>query len=318
MKIKSVGLVIPLIASVIVVGGLVPFSFSSEHTLSINPEIEQPGILYGYQVVEVKVSNPDLSDTMSAKGEPDVSVNGKIIRMTQANDGNWYGYIASFAQAQIADSSSTDVNGQKVNFGTFCGDDSTILGINVDDTVGIAVNSQDGIEGTDPETDPTPDCNVTITPDDSINVLDDVPQINTKSPIGDGQIGVASGAWPFIQLYPITESSGVTIQYVVGGGLEEIILQYIEESPSPDQLMNNLISQIEGLSLSSKSESKLTSHLNKILSNLDDGNDKNNKNICKSLDVFEKQLKPLTGKEISPSEAEDLSDLTKIAKQVIC
>ena len=323
MNIMGGRLVIPLIVSVIVVVGLIPFSFSTEPLFSINPEIEQPGILYGHQVVEVKVSNSDLSDTMEAKGEPDVSVNGATLRMVQAKDGNWYGYFANFAQAQIADSSSTDVNGQKVNFGTFCGDESTILGIevpgiDVSQTVGIAVNSQDGIEGTDPATDSIPDCNVTISPDDSINVLDDVPQINTKSPIEDGQIGVASGAWPFIQLYPITEGFGVTIHYVVGGGLKVIILEYIEESPSPDQLVNDLISQVEGLSLSSNSESKLVSHLNKILNNLDDDNVKNNKNICKSLDVFEKKIKPLTGKELTPSEAEDLSDSAQIAKQIIC
>ena len=110
MKIIDGKWIIPLIVSVIIVVGFVPFSFSTDHRLSINPEIEQPGILYGHKVVEVKVSNPDFSDTKEAKGEPDVSVNGQTLRMVQAKDGNWYGYFANFAQAQIADSSKTDVN----------------------------------------------------------------------------------------------------------------------------------------------------------------------------------------------------------------
>ena len=45
---------------------------------------------------------------MKAKGEPDVTVNGKILRMVQAVDGNWYGYFADRDQAQIADSTASN------------------------------------------------------------------------------------------------------------------------------------------------------------------------------------------------------------------
>ena len=241
MKLFRAKFLIPVIISVLVVGGLTPFSFSNDLRISVTPEIEQAGVFFGHQVVEVKVSNPDFSDTTVAQGEQDVKVNGKILRMVQAIDGNWYGYFANVDQAQIADS-TTDVNGEGTDFGTFCGPDSTILNgqffVDVSDTVGIAVNSQDGIDGTDPPTAPIPSCDVPIIPDDSINVLDDVKQINPQPSVTrDGQIGMDGSAWPFIQLYRITEEVGVTIQYNVGGDDEFITLDYLEQFPSAEELV---------------------------------------------------------------------------------
>jgi hypothetical protein len=60
----------------------------------------------GPQVIEVVVIDSDINDTDQAKGEPDVTVNGKILRMAQAVDGNWYGYFAERRMAQIADSTA--------------------------------------------------------------------------------------------------------------------------------------------------------------------------------------------------------------------
>ena len=56
----------------------------------------------GPQVIEVVVIDSDINDTDEAKGEPDVTVNGKILRMVQGVDGNWYGY---FADRIMADNS---------------------------------------------------------------------------------------------------------------------------------------------------------------------------------------------------------------------
>src|SRR3989338_10440546 len=61
----------------------------------------------GPQVIEVVVIDPDLSDTSQATGEPDVTINGKILRMVQAIDGNWYAYFADKNQALLADSLSS-------------------------------------------------------------------------------------------------------------------------------------------------------------------------------------------------------------------
>src|SRR3989344_2673128 len=57
----------------------------------------------GAMVVEVVVNDPDLKDTDEAETEPDVTVNGKTLRMVQSTDGNWYAYIADLQNAQNAD-----------------------------------------------------------------------------------------------------------------------------------------------------------------------------------------------------------------------
>lgn len=45
----------------------------------------------GSMMVEVVVIDPNLSDTDEGKGEPDVTINGKSLRMVQATDGSWFG-----------------------------------------------------------------------------------------------------------------------------------------------------------------------------------------------------------------------------------
>jgi hypothetical protein len=156
--------------------------------------------------------------------------------MVQAVDGNWYGYFADRNMAQIADS-TTDVDGEGSDFGTFCGKASTILDgqnpVSVSDTVGIAVNSQDGIDGTNPPTNPIPDCNGKITPDSSMNVLGEVKQINPEPDVTkDGQLGMDGAAWPFIQLYPLVVGGNVIVQYNKGGGAQTTTLTFELEPPS--------------------------------------------------------------------------------------
>ena len=45
-------------------------------------------------VIEIVVIDPLISDTDQGKGEPNVSLNGKKVRMAQATDGAWYAYVA--------------------------------------------------------------------------------------------------------------------------------------------------------------------------------------------------------------------------------
>src|SRR3990170_1972876 len=73
----------------------------------------------GPMVVEIVINDPALMDTDEAKGEPDVTVNGKDVRMAQASDGLWYAYIADRTQAQRAD--ATTAAGIGLDFGVFCG-----------------------------------------------------------------------------------------------------------------------------------------------------------------------------------------------------
>ena len=318
--------IIPVIISVIIIGGIIPLSFSSNSNLFVTPEIEQSGIFYGHQVVGVMVVDSDISETDEAKGEPDVTVNGKTLRMIQSVDGNWYGYFASRDHAIFADG----VSDNGINFGKFCHDSSTILGgsndVDVFDTVGIAidVSSNSSVEGSDAKFPPdhipsTATCDSMDNPGSvGMNVIDDIPQINPDNGIGyAGQIGLNPDLWPFIQLYPITEP-GVTIQYNKGGGAQTIHLDFLGQFPFPQDLVESLVLKVQDKSLSSKVEMKLLQPLDKILKNLNDDNPKNDKNICKSLDVFIKKVKSQAGKQISFIDAQDLIDSTNLTKQIMC
>jgi len=289
--------------------------------ISVTPEIEQAGVFFGHQVVEVKVSNPDISDTTVAKGEPDVTVNGKILRMAQSNDGNWYGYFAEKTQAQLADQSAIPGGpGTGLDFGYFCSIDSTIpIPFGFFDAVGIALPVTTTVSGSQGTDDPFPDCSGVPTSDNHNNVVQVFPSLNTNTiPTGIGQIGISDERlWPFIQLYPITEEVGVTIQHNTGGIAEFITLDYVEQ-PSPEELVNYLILQVQSMDISSKTETKLLNHLNKILDNLEDGNPNNDKKICNSLNSFENQVNSLAGKQITVDQAGSLIDSAELAKSFIC
>src|SRR3990170_7808112 len=73
----------------------------------------------GAMVVEVVVNDPDLKDTDEAETEPDVTVNGKDLRMVQATDGNWYAYFTDLTMAKAADGLST-FTGTSLDFGKGC------------------------------------------------------------------------------------------------------------------------------------------------------------------------------------------------------
>jgi hypothetical protein len=87
--------------------GFMPAAFAANANLFVSAENSQfDNYMSGPQVIEVVVIDSDINDTDEAKGEPDVTVNGKILRMVQAVDGNWYGYFADRNMAQIADQTS--------------------------------------------------------------------------------------------------------------------------------------------------------------------------------------------------------------------
>jgi len=320
--------IIPVIISVIIIGGIIPLSFSSNPNLFVTPEIEQSGIFYGHQVVGVMVVDSDISETDEAKGEPDVTVNGKTLRMIQSVDGNWYGYFASRDHAIFADG----VLDNGINFGKFCHDSTLILdganNVDVFDTVGIAidVSSNSSVEGSDVKFPPDPipstaTCDSIDNPGSvGMNVIDDIPPINPDNGIGyAGQIGLNPELWPFIQLYSIQDGGlGAFIQYNKGGGAQTIHLDFLGEFPSTQGLVESIVLEVEDKSLSSKVEMKLLQPLEKILKNLNDDNPKNDKNICKSLDVFINKVKSQAGKQISFNDAQDLIDSTNQTKQIIC
>ena len=73
----------------------------------------------GSMVIEVVVTDQNLRDTDEGKGEPDVTINGKSLRMVQATDGSWYAYFAHVDKAKEADS-TVGLSGEGLDFGVFC------------------------------------------------------------------------------------------------------------------------------------------------------------------------------------------------------
>ena len=123
-KITSLTLMTIMLAGgmVIAAPSMMPAAHAANANLFVSAENSQfDNYMSGPQVIEVVVIDSDINDTDEAKGEPDVTVNGKILRMVQGVDGNWYGYFADRTTAQIADNTvPATVTGEGLDFGTFC------------------------------------------------------------------------------------------------------------------------------------------------------------------------------------------------------
>jgi len=183
----------------------------------------------GPQVIEVVISDPDISSIDELIGEPDVTVNGKDLRMVQGTDGNWYAYFVDRSNAQIADS-TVGVAGFGLDYGTFCDKTSDVSGPgsnipDFSDTVGIAVDSKvrGGVQGTN-----TIDGNLcSPVGDDRTNthVVREAKDPNemVKSP---GQINIDVNVWPIIQLYDLNPSGNVIVQYNKGGNTQTTTLAF--------------------------------------------------------------------------------------------
>ncbi|MBA4437680.1 MAG: hypothetical protein H2B06_02450, partial [Nitrosopumilaceae archaeon] len=147
-KITSLTLMTIMVAGglTFAIPGVMPEAMAANANLFVSAENSQfDNYMSGPQVIEVVIIDSDINDTDEAKGEPDVTINGKILRMVQAVDGNWYGYFADRDQAQIADSVvSVAGNGTGIDFGNFCSATTAgqlILGNTqaLSDTEGVAI-----------------------------------------------------------------------------------------------------------------------------------------------------------------------------------
>jgi hypothetical protein len=168
---------------------------SSNPNLFVSAENSQFNNYFsGSMVIEVVVIDPNLSDTDEGKGEPDVTINGKSLRMVQATDGSWYAYFANVDKAQEADSSSS------------------VIGISLSETDGFAIPrfTSDSTDGTSTFT----SCTGSPSGTNWNNVVRNAKSINTNSNVPSGQIGLDTNAWPLIQLYSF---DGVTLQYNPAG-----------------------------------------------------------------------------------------------------
>ena len=178
----------------------------------------------GSMVIEVVIIDSNLSDTDEGKGEPDVTINGKILRMVQATDGNWYAYFAHVDKAKAADS-TVGLAGEGLDFGVFCSRDTanSVVGISLSETDGFTL-PRSAIGSTDGSSTFT---SCTGAPTGSIlnNVVRNAKSINSNPNVDVGQIGLNSNAWPLIQLYSFSD---VEIEYNPGGPSQQISLEYDE------------------------------------------------------------------------------------------
>ncbi len=254
-KITSLTLMTIMIAGglTFAVPGVMPAAHAANANLFVSAENSQfDNYMSGPQVIEVVVIDSDIDDTDEAKGEPDVTVNGKILRMVQAVDGNWYGYFADRQQASIADYTAY-TKGQGINFGTLCAtgtNTEAFVGVNVDDTVGIAVplgnltsgggstTNAPGANGTATGAALTTQCVLSngqqagsvqaANTTGHMNVVREAKTPNTTLS-GDaiGQIGISDvDIWPFIQLYALNPTGNVVVQYNKGGGVQTTTLTF--------------------------------------------------------------------------------------------
>ncbi|MDH3278436.1 MAG: hypothetical protein OEM21_10100, partial [Nitrosopumilus sp.] len=178
----------------------------------------------GPMVIEVVISNPDISKIDEDIEPPLVTIDGKDLIMVQAKNGKWYAYFADRDMAQIADSTAT-TPGTGLDFGTFCSNLSNLgtthpggeltdklgKGVRVSNTVGIAVGSNldGGISiGNAKGGSITATCKGDYKIGDNQNVVRNYAEINIplKVPPGPGQIGLDPDAWPFIQLFDFSNN----------------------------------------------------------------------------------------------------------------
>ena len=196
----------------------------------------------GPMVIEVVVNDSDIADTTQPKGEPDVTVNGKILRMVQAVDGNWYGYFADRLQAQTADNITVQDTQIGLDFGEFCTSSSaSVIGlVSFSDTAAVAfptinaIGSSEGSSLLGTCTSPgTPAMTVTVDGSetyDGLNVVREPKDVADPSAslIPTGQIGIEENFWPFVQLYDFNPTGNVVVQYNKGGGVQSTTLTFDE------------------------------------------------------------------------------------------
>ena len=178
----------------------------------------------GSMVIEVVVNDLNLKDTDEGKGEPDVTINGKSLRMVQATDGNWYAYFANVDKAKEADS-TVGSPGEGLDFGEFCSRDtaSSVIGISLSETDGFAVPKP--MTGSTNGNTSFTECTSAPSGTNVNNVVRNAKSINTNPNVPPGQIGLDADAWPLIQLFSFDE---VVIQYNPGGPSQQVSLEYDE------------------------------------------------------------------------------------------
>ena len=183
----------------------------------------------GFQVIEVVIDDPDISDTTIVQTEPTVRIDNNLLRMVQATDGKWYAYFAFDSFAKGADS-TVITSGNGFDFGEFCSSttNQSELGIDVSGTMGVAIARP--YSGTTSSTNGQNNFDAcsggAILSGNSINnVLRNPPPLVESELIPTGQIGLNANAYPIIQLFDLTHGI-FDIEYVKNDGTQIINLEH--------------------------------------------------------------------------------------------
>jgi len=211
--------------------------WSTNPNMQVSTEnIATSNVFGGPMVTKVTICDSDIMDIFNGVGEPDVTVNGKILRMVQDNTGLWHGYFADKTQAQLADQSAniSSPPGVDLDFGYFCSNQSIVPApISFLDTVGITLPVNTTISGSQGTT-PFPTCSGVATSPNHNNVISGIDTLNTIIP-SIGQIGINNiQFWPFIQLYDFVENGTAVVQYNKGGGVQSATLTFDSSDLSVD------------------------------------------------------------------------------------
>ena len=221
-KITSLTLMAIMVAGgmTFAVPGIIPAAEAANANLFVSAENSQfNNYMAGPQVIEVVIIDSGISDTDEGKGEPDVTVNGRILRMVQAVDGNWYGYFADKTQVTRAD--TLGVSGTGLDFGDVAksvADARELLNVTKYNSDG-SINATSNFNIRDA-------AGVAVKDGNNFNVLREAKEINTNSKVDPGQIGVNERYWPFIQLYNLNPTGNVEVQYNKGGGAQTTTLTF--------------------------------------------------------------------------------------------
>jgi len=210
--------------------GIIPFAITDASAQNPNLFVsaENPKFsnhFAGSMVVEVVIRDNNIRDTDEGKGEPDVTINGKTLRMVQATDGNWYAYFAHVDFAKVADS-TVGLAGGGLDFGEFCSrnTDPSVIGVSLSETDGFAV-PREGLSNSSNGKESLSSCTGSLSGVNINNVVRNPKSINTNSNVNPGQIGLDPNAWPLIQLYSFDD---VKIQYNAAGGTQTVNLEFDE------------------------------------------------------------------------------------------
>src|SRR3989304_8327466 len=185
----------------------------------------------GAMVVEVVVNDPDLKDTDEAETEPDVTVNGKDLRMVQATDGNWYAYFTDLTMAKAADSLSV-IPRTSLDFGKGCTIAAAATGM---PNLSGAFSDAEGVYINASATADTPGTLGGTCAEGGTVSQNVVRESKTPTPVFSttvklGQIGISGSAWPFIQLYSFTAGGDAKVVYNIGGGSPQTVTLEFDDS----------------------------------------------------------------------------------------